>query len=199
MAARDHGRAAPRPPPGGFVSAGGEIRRVVTAHDATGKSVVAIDGATPHAHTPRPGAPTSRGLWATDSVPARADGAEDRWDPKLGIAPPKGGTIFTIVDFPPVGAIPAGTPNDAMQRRLGPEHASPKARPPRHPLMHRTRTVDYGIVLSGEIDMLLDDSEIHLKAGDVVIQQATNHAWVNRGREVCRIAFILIDGIEPLA
>jgi len=64
--------------------------------------------------------------------------------------------------------------------------------------MHRTRTIDYAIVLSGEIDMLLDDSEVHLKAGDVLIQQATNHAWVNRGKEPCRICFVLIDAEEPL-
>ena len=67
---------------------------------------------------------------------------------------------------------------------------------PRHPLMHRTRSVDYAIVLAGEIDMLLDDSEVHLKAGNVVVQQGTNHAWVNRGRESCRIAFVLIDAEE---
>jgi uncharacterized cupin superfamily protein len=63
--------------------------------------------------------------------------------------------------------------------------------------MHRTRTVDYAIVMEGEIDMLLDDSEIHLKAGDVLIQQGTNHAWVNRGTKPCRIAFVLIDAMEP--
>ena len=64
-------------------------------------------------------------------------------------------------------------------------------------MMHRTRTLDYAIVISGEIDMLLDDGEVHLKAGDVVVQQATNHAWVNRGKEPCRIAFILMDSQEP--
>ena len=67
----------------------------------------------------------------------------------------------------------------------------------RHPLMHRTRSIDYAIVMSGEIDMLLDDTEVHLKAGDVLVQQGTNHAWVNRGREDCRIAFVLIDADEP--
>jgi uncharacterized cupin superfamily protein len=64
-------------------------------------------------------------------------------------------------------------------------------------MMHRTRSVDYAIIIAGEIDMLLDDGEVHLKAGDVVVQQATNHAWVNRGKEVCRIAFILMDSQEP--
>ena len=67
--------------------------------------------------------------------------------------------------------------------------------------MHRTRSVDYAIVLSGEIDMLLDDSEVHLKAGDILVQQGTNHAWVNRGSDICRIAFVLINGkeISPLS
>ncbi len=63
--------------------------------------------------------------------------------------------------------------------------------------MHRTRTIDYAIVMDGEIDMLLDDSEIHLKAGDVLVQQGTNHAWVNRGKDICRVAFILINSKDP--
>jgi mannose-6-phosphate isomerase-like protein (cupin superfamily) len=68
----------------------------------------------------------------------------------------------------------------------------------RHPFMHRTRSIDYAIVLEGEIDMLLDDSEVRLKAGDVLVQQGTNHAWVNRSGKVCRMAFILIDAEDPL-
>ena len=64
-------------------------------------------------------------------------------------------------------------------------------------MMHRTRSLDYAIIMSGEIDMLLDEGEVHLKAGDVVVQQATNHAWLNRGKEVCRVAFILMDSQEP--
>jgi uncharacterized cupin superfamily protein len=63
--------------------------------------------------------------------------------------------------------------------------------------MHRTRTIDYVVVLQGEIDMLLDDSTVHLKAGDVMVQQGTNHAWVNRGTEVCRIALVLVDAVAP--
>ena len=64
-------------------------------------------------------------------------------------------------------------------------------------MMHRTRTVDYALILSGEIDMLLDDGEVHLKAGDVLVQQATNHAWVNSGKEPARVAFILIASEDP--
>ena len=176
-----------------------DVRRVVTAHDASGKAIVQLDGLTPHKHAAPGGGPVSHGMWMTETTPAAAAGEVDRFAKQAGITPPKGGTVFTIVDFAPAGEPPAGADNAAIQRRLGPEHSSPKARPPRHPAMHRTRSVDYGIVLSGEIDMLLDDSEIHLKAGDVVIQQATNHAWINRGKGVCRIAFVLVDAVEPLS
>ena len=177
----------------------GDVRRVVTVHDASGKAVVQVDGVTPQKHAAPGGGPISHGMWVTEHVPGAAIGVADRFVRQMGIAPPAGGTVFTIVDFPPSPEPPPGADNAAMQRRLGAEHASPKARPPRHPAMHRTRTIDYGIILSGEIDMLLDDSEIHLKTGDVVIQQATNHAWINRGKEGCRVAFVLIDAVEPLS
>ena len=85
---------------------------------------------------------------------------------------------------------------NTMMKVVG-DHAPANGAPVRHPMMHRTRSLDYAIIMSGEIDMLLDDGEVYLKAGDVVVQQATNHAWVNRGKEVCRIAFILMDGQEP--
>jgi mannose-6-phosphate isomerase-like protein (cupin superfamily) len=175
-----------------------DVRRVITVHDESGKAVVQVDSITPHKHAAPNGGPVSHGLWVTGSTPAEAAGVADRFAGQMGITPPKNGTIFTIVDFAPSQEPPPGVDNEAMQRRLGPEHSSPKARKPSHPAMHRTRTVDYGIVLSGEIDMVMDDSELHLKPGDVVIQQATNHAWINRGKVVCRIAFVLIDAVEPL-
>jgi uncharacterized cupin superfamily protein len=75
--------------------------------------------------------------------------------------------------------------------------APARGRPVTHPLMHRTRSVDYAVVLSGEIDMLLDDSVVHLKPGDTIVQQATNHAWVNHGTETCRILFVLMDSKQP--
>jgi uncharacterized cupin superfamily protein len=83
-----------------------------------------------------------------------------------------------------------------MMKIVGAE-APKKGLPPRHPMMHRTRTLDYAIIMSGEIDMLLDEGEVHLKAGDVLVQQATNHAWVNRSSKPCRVAFILMDSQEP--
>ena len=81
--------------------------------------------------------------------------------------------------------------------KIAGQKLAPGAKPPRHPGMHRTRSIDYLAVLSGEIDMLLDDSEVHLKAGDVMVQRGTVHAWINRGKEVCRIAVAMIDAKEP--
>jgi uncharacterized cupin superfamily protein len=69
--------------------------------------------------------------------------------------------------------------------------------PVTHPLMHRTRSLDYAVVISGEIDMMLDEQVVHLKPGDVIVQQATNHAWVNRGKEPCRMLFVLMDSKQP--
>ena len=84
---------------------------------------------------------------------------------------------------------------------LGSAHAAANAVPDavksRSPFMHRTRSLDYAIVLTGEIDMLLDDSDVHLKAGDILVQQGTNHAWMNHGSVPCRIAFVLIDAQTP--
>lgn len=177
-----------------------DFRRVVTTHDATGKAVVLFDGANPHKVVRQPTGLVSRVVWATDSTPADMAGSQDRGAAKLGISPPSGGSIFRIVDFPPTSPEMEKLDPSYMAKFVGHghgEHASTKFRPPRHPFMHRTQSLDYAIVLSGEIDMLLDDSEVHLKTGDVIIQQGTNHAWVNRGKETCRIAFVLIDAKEP--
>ena len=78
-------------------------------------------------------------------------------------------------------------------RALGLSPEGPSRDHPRDPGMHRTRTIDYAVIVSGEIDLLMDDTDVHLQAGDVVVQRGTNHAWVNRGEHPCRIAFILID------
>jgi mannose-6-phosphate isomerase-like protein (cupin superfamily) len=173
-----------------------DVRRVVTTIDANDKAVVLIDGANPHKKV-RPQAQTvSRLLWVTDSTPADITGTKDRAAVDIGIMPPRGGTVFRIVEFPPETAEMRDLDPHSMHASLG-DGAPRRGLPPRHPAMHRTRTVDYAIVMQGEIDMLLDDTEIHLKAGDVLVQQGTNHAWVNRGTEPCRIAFVLVDAKEP--
>jgi quercetin dioxygenase-like cupin family protein len=146
------------------------IRRVVTGHDESKVAKVLIDG-TAKNDRGEPG--RSRVLmWCTDGAPtdiAVGEGIEDMGVRMLGTAPPPRGTRFTINDIPP------GAPG----------------------VMHRTETVDYCIVLAGEVDMDMDDSSVRLKAGDVVIQRGTNHSWVNRGTEPARIAFVLIDA-KPL-
>ena len=174
----------------------GKVRRVVTTLDESGKAVVLFDSESPYA-VKRPGKGNiSNLLWVTDGSPAPIGGSIDLADRQIGTSPPPGGSVFRIMDYPPVTPEMEKMDATARQKELAHEPEI-KGLPPRHPFMHRTRTIDYALILSGEIDMLLDDSEIHLKAGDVLVQQGTNHAWVNRGTEVCRIAFILIDAIAP--
>ena len=173
------------------------IRRVVTSHDDTGKAIVLFDSATPHRFERAGTGIVSHLMWVTDATPDELAGSQDKAARTIGIPPLSNGSVFRIVDFPP-GTDKLALPADHLAREMGAGHAAGTARPPRHHAMHRTRSIDYAIVLSGEIDMLLDDSEIHLKAGDVLVQQATNHAWVNRGSVPCRIAFVLIDAQDPL-
>ncbi len=177
---------------------GKSVRRVVTGHDAGGKAIVLIDGAAPNQKVRKAGL-VSTLLWATDETPADISGARDRAARESGVAPPPAGSVFRLVDFPPITAEAAATLDQAaIHREMGlTGHASSAAA--RHPFTHRTRSVDYAIVLEGEIDMLLDDSQVHLKAGDVVVQQGTNHAWVNNSNANCRIAFVVIDAREPEA
>ena len=171
-----------------------EVRRVVTALDANGRAIALADGpvALKSLRSPNPAGE----MWVTDKYPPDYSSKEDRAQTKVGLIPPPNGTIFRIVDFPPMKPEVAKMDVKTRMKVVG-DHAPAKGAPVRHPMMHRTRSLDYAIIMSGEIDMLLDDSEVHLKAGDVIVQQATNHAWVNRGSEVCRIAFILMDGREP--
>ena len=169
-----------------------EVRRIVTTVDDTGKAVVLFDGDNPHKAVRAIRKNISRMVWMTDGAPADMAGPMDRAAVEVGTSPPAGGTIFRIIDYPPTPPEVESLDAGHRMKELTQEGAT-RGLPPRHPFMHRTKTVDYIIVLAGEIDMLLDDTEVHLKAGDVMVQQGTNHAWVNRGTEVCRIAFVLVD------
>jgi mannose-6-phosphate isomerase-like protein (cupin superfamily) len=171
----------------------GPTRRVVTGHDASGKAVVLFDGAAPNAKLRKATGLTSTLLWVTDGSPADNSGSADSADRDIGVAPPPRGSIFRVVDFPPAADVGA-VDNAAMLKEMGIGNGGAAA--PRHATMHRTKSIDYAVVISGEIDMLLDDTEVHLKAGDALVQRGTNHAWVNRGKESCRIAFVLIDAEE---
>ena len=140
-----------------------QLRRIVTAHDANGRAVVKIDEVSKNLTSGRPGAKACV-VWTTESVPVDNTGEADEGLRQVGTTLPNG-TVFRVVEFAPGVA----------------------------PRVHRTDSIDYAVVMSGEIDMELDDSVVHLKAGDVLVQRGTIHNWVNRGSEPCVIAFVLID------
>ena len=174
--------------------AASHIRRVVTALDSTGKAVILADSEMP---LPSMRSPNPAGeLWVTDKSPPDLTSVDRVATTKIGFMPPRNGNVLRIVDFVPMTPAVESMDMNTMMKVVG-DGAPAKGRPPKHPMMHRTRTLDYAIILSGEIDLMLDEQQVHLKAGDVVIQQATNHAWINHGKDVCRIAFVLMDSQEP--
>jgi len=168
------------------------VRRVVTGHDARGHAVVVMDGpAGAVLHRPgRPGVALTD-LWATSDPPSARPGG-DPVDRPVVLHPPAGGTVFRIVQFDPEdpGAL-ARADSTAAFAAMG--AAGAVIGSARHPYMHRTDTVDYAVVLQGSITMLLDDEDVELTTGDVVIQNGTSHAWANRGRAPCLVAFVLVD------
>jgi mannose-6-phosphate isomerase-like protein (cupin superfamily) len=177
------------------VAQASDIRRVVTGLDADNKAVVLFDSRMPLQVGPLGLHATN--LWITNSYPLGFSFKDDTSAIPVGISPLDNGTKFRVVEFPPLDpATEAKMEPGALMKAVGPM-APARGRSVSHPLMHRTRSVDYAVVLSGEIDMMLDDSLVHLKPGDTVVQQATNHAWVNHGTESCRILFVLMDAKQP--
>ncbi len=177
-------------------------RRIVTGHDSTGKSIVAIDTMMkPTIEKPELGVAFYE-VWNTSGSPVSVDNSKDPTDRPLQIEPPEKGSIIRFVDFGPKQAVTASVP--PMSREMaqaafalvGSAHASTWKPGSPHPMMHRTESVDYGIVVHGEIVLVLDDgSRTHLKAGDVVVQRGTDHAWENPSEtNPARMAFILLDG-----
>ena len=175
------------------------VRRVVTGHDANGRAIVVSDGPAPFAITnrERPGY-VSTDIWRTSATPAPITARPD--EPTLGPRrqmPEKNGTVIRVNRvMPETVEISKLTPEDSRRifAALGNEQASTFAKNGRHPLMHRTETIDYAVILSGEIYCVLDDTEVLLKAGDILVQCGTNHAWSNRSDAPCDILFVLIDG-----
>ena len=175
------------------IEPGTSFRRVVTGHNAKSQAVVASD-APPTRVFDNLG---EKGLvfyevWNTRESPARIDrnDAEPHED-KLSLPPPPGGTRIRVLDIPPDRP---NTDFDTVFDSIGGKDAHIREGKRQHGSFHRTRSVDYGIVLSGEITLLLDQGEVTVKAGDIVIQRGTHHGWVNRTNHPCRIAFVLVDG-----
>ena len=139
------------------------VRRVVTGHDANGRAVVLSDEVSTDAFSLRPGA-SACNVWTTESFPVDNTGTADQARRPVGTTL-RNGTVFRVIEFAP-GVTPR---------------------------VHRTDSIDYLVVLSGEIDMALDETLVHLKAGDVLVQRGTVHNWINRGSEPCVMAVVLID------
>ena len=139
------------------------VRRVITGHDDKGTAVVKIDEVATNAASGRPGA-TAVNVWTTEGFPVNNDGSADEGQRKVATTLPNG-TIFRIIEFAP-----------GLAARN-----------------HRTDSIDYIVIISGEIEMELDDTLVHLKAGDVMVQRGTIHNWINRGTAPCVLAVILID------
>jgi hypothetical protein len=139
-----------------------DVRRIVTGHNAAKEAVVIFDGVCPTIDVRESGI-VSTLVWGTDSCPAEIGGAADSGDAENILQPPPSGSWFRIVDFPP------GAPG----------------------FMHRTDTVDYAICMEGEIEMELDNGRIiHMGPHDILVQNGTNHSWVNRSDKTCRLAFV---------
>ncbi|RDU98822.1 cupin domain-containing protein [Trinickia dinghuensis] len=175
------------------------IRRVVTGHDAEGRAVVASDGPLPTVVeiAAIPGT-VFHEVWSTSGTPAAVNNAPDPTTAALMLPPPKQGTRMRFVDIPPDTPeflSHGSTKMHAAFSEVGDADASTVKADSPHPLMHRTESVDYGVVIDGEMTLILDDAEVALAPGSVVIQRGTNHAWANRSGRPCRMLFVLIDGI----
>jgi mannose-6-phosphate isomerase-like protein (cupin superfamily) len=169
------------------------VRRVVTGHDSAGNSIIAIDGpvnarALPH----------DRYVWTTDATPAdnrRPGDASETSEHRL--EPMPGGSIFRVVEFPPESALAALSAEQkegflkSLFKGMSASHC--RVDTTRSPGMHRTSTVDYVVVLRGEVTLLLDKGETTLRPGDLVVQRGTNHDWVVRGNEPALIAVVMVD------
>ena len=170
------------------------IRRVVTGHDAAGRSVFIMDGAPPHVYQRSPGSAVVTELWETRMMPAENGGNAEATDHAFRLAPPKSGTVFRVIEYPPDRQRLAALERERASADDGSGHSAAFDRAsPRHPGFHRTNSVDYAIVLSGEVHALMDEGEVLLKAGDVLIQRGTNHAWSNRSDDSAYVAFVLVD------
>lgn len=174
------------------------IRRVVTGHDANGRAVITSDGAPPATFPIQalPGLVFTE-IWRTHVSPAPIDNSADPTIGPLRLGPTSSGSVIRVVEMPPdsqqqheaaAGVFAEIRASHASTAGSDPSKASGNA------LMHRTETIDYGIVISGEIWLVLDDSETRLLPGDIVVQRGTNHAWSNRTNQPARMAFILLDG-----
>jgi Cupin domain len=176
------------------------FRRIVTGHNAAGRAVIQEDGPPPRVQ--RIGGdtgPVFYEVWNTRTTPAPIDRASgEPHEDSILLAPPKNGTRIRVLDIPPDDpSLATMTPEQARAHfaEIGAGDASRHSgEGSRHAHFHRTETVDYGIVLDGELVLIMDEGETTCRTGDIIIQRGTNHGWANRSNRNCRIVFVLIDG-----
>jgi len=166
------------------------MRRIVTGHDNAGRACVMIDDTPGAVVLEKAGGLRLTELWTTSETPA-AFASTDRARRERRIEPDPGGSVFRVIEYPPDAERLAKLRPEEHFASMGAQAVPADRR--RHPGMHKTRTLDYAIVLSGEIYAVLDEGEVLLRAGDVLVQQGTNHAWSNRSDQPATIAFVLID------
>ena len=175
----------------------GIVRRIVTGHDADGTAIFTEDRNAPSVHdNPKRVGYYLTNLWITDESPAKINNDADPTTRPLELTPPKNGSVVRIIEFGPEGEWTKNlSASDAQVAfgALGTEKAS-TFKEGGHPLMHRTETVDYALVLEGEIYIVLDKEEKLMKQGDFLVERGTNHAWSNRSGKPCKMLFVLIDG-----
>jgi len=169
------------------------MRRIVTGHNDNGKSIVTIDG--PPARSIGEDVGGLFELWNTDGNAIITSDVIDRADDEIILSPPSGGTKFRYFQINP---LPEGVPEDMLQEiaadafeKVGAAHY--RVDTSKHPAMHKTETVDYIILLKGDVTLILDEEEVDIKPFDVVVQRGTNHAWVNNGTEPALLIAVLID------
>ncbi len=168
------------------------VDRIVTGHDPSGASTVVLRDSGVNRLTPDsyPGLVLTE-LWSSEETPVDLGITGDRSVRPVRVEPARRGSVFRVIQIPPE----SGTTVDAgrTQEEFGLLERSSAEHSAQHHSMHRTQTLDYLVVLSGEMWMLLDDSEVLLRPGTCVIQQATVHGFVNRSDEPCVIAAVLLD------
>jgi naringenin degradation protein FdeH len=178
------------------------VRRIVTGHNREGRAIIAMDGAPPSVFPLKAVAGVVfHEIWNTDASPAPIDSGADPTARPLQLHPTPRGSVIRVVDIPPDAARTDVSRADAHAafREIGAATASTGSGSAPHPFMHRTETVDYGIVVAGDLWLVVDEGEVKLAPGDIVVQRGTNHAWSNRGDTTARMIFVLLDGVftEP--
>ena len=172
------------------------VRRILTGHDSAGRSTIIADG---HATNVKemasmPGLALTD-LWETTGAPANNDGHADAAARPVRLEPPKNGTILRVVEFPPDAQWRSSVNSKEAFKSIGAGHVADKHSA--DPMMHRTSTVDYAIVLKGEIHAVMEEGETLMRAGDILVQRGTNHSWSVRGNEPAIVCFVLVSA-KPL-